>query len=110
MTKHQQKRCEELAYQKVGAWRGESKQHEHLHSHVAWMEGLKAGYRYAVKDAEVLVKALKFYTDTNSWAYTTYDNFHTMHDDARTVKLPGGLVDMSGERAREALREYLGEE
>lgn len=50
------------------------------------------------------ISALEFYADKNSWSYTSYDNFHEMHDDAQTVKVnSGNSIDCSGAKAAEQL-------
>lgn len=53
---------ERAAYNRVDAWRGETPQHDHLHAHVAWMEGFQAGAKWALFESEIvkgLVGALK---------------------------------------------------
>ncbi len=82
MTKHQQMRASELAH------------YEYVSSRVDF----EAGYEAAVKDAEVLVRALE------TWA--SYEEATILRDGPYvSSKIPGYI-----KAAREALREYLGEE
>lgn len=52
-------------------------------------------------------EALEFYANERNWHYTTYDNYHNMHDDTRTIgeKHTHTHRDVSGKRAFEALAE-----
>ena len=98
MTPAQEKRMKELAAQNTFP-----EGHE-LHNY--GIDKYMEGYQAAMSDAQVLVDALEYYGDPDSWLKRTSGHGESSKD---VISGDGGYFDQAGKLARQALSQFRGD-